>query len=197
MSSSAPALNPLPVADVHLVMNAFNRLAARAVAQGGDEDPLLFALADYLRATLSGSTGVHAPLGQEAQALATLVVLEAETAKARIEFTLASELPPGMAPRGLLLAAAGVLLRARRPRSGGDWVMALRCEAQGGDRCLELGLRARGTGGSCDVAAAMAQLQPLRDALGPGGSALGPAANGLEGLWLRIPVVAQEAAIRG
>ncbi|WP_287065349.1 hypothetical protein, partial [Ramlibacter sp.] len=132
MSLPAPAPQPLPVADVHLVMNAFNRLAARAMAQGGEEDPLLFALADYLRATLSGSMDAQVSLGQEVQALATLVVLEEETAGAHIEFRLACELGAFLAPRGLLLAVAGALLRARRPRSGGAWVLTLRCEPQGG-----------------------------------------------------------------
>ena len=39
--------------DTHLIMNAMNQIAARDISINGTENPLLFALSDYLRESLS------------------------------------------------------------------------------------------------------------------------------------------------
>ncbi|MBE7942833.1 hypothetical protein IM725_19885, partial [Ramlibacter aquaticus] len=56
--------------------------------------------------------------------------------------------------------------------------------------------RATGAGGACDLAAALGQLQAVREALGLDGASLGLATNGAEGLWLRMAVAGGPAAAR-
>lgn len=156
----------LPVADVHVVMNAMNRLAARTLAQGREEDPLLFALADYLRATLSTSASSRLGLAQEVEALAALVVLEQEISGARIELRTARPLPQVRVPRGMLLAAAAALLRARRPKSGGAWRLALAWTAVGPGWTVALSLEGLAAGAECDGRQALEQVQAALEGLG-------------------------------
>ncbi|RYX93628.1 MAG: hypothetical protein EOO28_17700 [Comamonadaceae bacterium] len=57
ISTSEKAEMALPAdpqaVDTHLVMNAMNQIAARDISISGVENPLLFALSDYLRESLS------------------------------------------------------------------------------------------------------------------------------------------------
>ncbi|RYD66936.1 MAG: histidine kinase, partial [Verrucomicrobiaceae bacterium] len=66
---------PPTLADSHLVMNSLNQLAAHFHARTGEEDPRLFAVADYLRFVFRGGVEPHLPLDEEFALLQSYVQL--------------------------------------------------------------------------------------------------------------------------
>ena len=66
---------PPTLADSHLVMNSLNQLAAHFHAKTAEEDPRLFAVADYLRFVFRGGTEPYLSLDEELALLQSYVQL--------------------------------------------------------------------------------------------------------------------------
>lgn len=79
------------LADSHLIMNVLNQLAASMHARLGDEDPRLFALADYLRLVLRYGTTDWIPVHEEFLLLQSYVQLVARNRMIDLSF----EFSPG------------------------------------------------------------------------------------------------------
>lgn len=120
-SRNVPSLGeadePATLADSHLVMNALNQMAASMHARSGEEDPRLFALADYLRIVLRYGTEESIAVHEEFLLLQSYIQLVARNRLLDIPF----EFSPGqdddvgrrhMVQRHLAADLVGALLRA-------------------------------------------------------------------------------------
>lgn len=80
------------LADAHLVMNSLNQVAARMHSNSGEEDPRLFAVADYLRFVFQAGSDDRLPIRHELQLLQSYVQLIGRTRATEIPF----EFSPGV-----------------------------------------------------------------------------------------------------
>lgn len=103
------------LADAHLVMNSLNQVAARMHSSTGEEDPRLFAVADYLRFVFQGGSEDRLPIRHELQLLQSYVQLVGRTRATEIPF----EFSPGVdddndivVPRHLSCDLVMALMRA-------------------------------------------------------------------------------------
>lgn len=115
-----------PILDSHLVMNALNQIAAADFLAHGLENPLLFALSDYLQEALPVSVQPSIKLARELRLLKAYVELCAKTANAEIDVHLqSSALEQTSVRTGVLAALAAALLRGMQPAQNGRWRLTL------------------------------------------------------------------------
>lgn len=111
--------------DAHLVMNVLNQMAANDFKLHGGEDPLLFALSDYLQEALRSQDfqGIFAlPLSKEVKHLEVHAQLLA--AVYRAELNLNAELKQDailLLKPGFVARVVGCLLQSCQPQFGGTW----------------------------------------------------------------------------
>ncbi len=165
MPVAAPAAVSQPrrghVVDSHLVMNVLNQLAAHDYSERGEENPLLFALSDYLRDVFLMLDHPLASLAHEARLMEAHATLVAQAMGVDLGFTAsafnadASYLQPGT-----LTAVAGAMLKAAKPAAGTRWQLALTSSAdpaRPGSRVAMVDLS--GLSASCEINLESAQLQ--------------------------------------
>lgn len=122
--------------DAHLVMNVLNQMAARDFKQHGVEDPLLFALSDYLQEALRSQEyqGMSAlPLSKEVRLLEVHAKLLA--AVYRSELSLSIELNQDsvlILKPGFVARVVGCLLQSSLPQFAGSWHVQVNFDGDAG-----------------------------------------------------------------
>jgi len=128
ISHSALESKIAPLIDTHLIMNALNQIAARDIDQKRGENPLLFALSDYLREALTKLDSLHQSVKHDAQLMETHLLLYSNVAHIRIELEIIN-LPATsvLVSRGMLSKLAITMMKAIRSASN-SWHMQVAFE---------------------------------------------------------------------
>lgn len=124
MHVQAPSL-PQAV-DTHLIMNAMNQIAARDISLSGIENPLLFALSDYLRESLSKLDIAAVNIRTDVRHAEAHLMLHACVAHSTMEMDV-SGCPADVfkIPRGTLAVLAVGCTKALRLPAHGRWQLLL------------------------------------------------------------------------
>lgn len=134
--SGARIQPPLQV-DTHLVLNVLNQMAAKNFLHRGEEDPALFALADYLQQALVQRT--NATLGDDVRLFETHLKLSALMNIIKLDLHISGIVDLADRPSvPCLFEVISSLLAAVRPQLGSRWRTKFRLEQ---DRSFASGLR--------------------------------------------------------